>query len=129
MNISNLLYILILLFFLFVGLANAQEFLTESNFKDKTAKDIVAVEFWVDWNSTNQFGELDQLKDCQKYRVDIARFPSLQNKYSVSSIPVVIIFESGEEKQRFLPNIMFELDATKKDIQKSIDELMIAKFN
>ena len=62
MNISNLLYILILLFFLFVGLANAQEFLTESNFKDKTAKDIVAVEFWVDWNSTNQFGELDQLK-------------------------------------------------------------------
>ena len=118
-----------MLLFFFVGIASGQEFLTEANFNDKTAKDIVAVEFWVDWNSNNQFNELEELKDCQAYRVDIARFPSLQNKYEVSSIPVIIIFESGEEKQRFLPNIMFELDATKKDIQKSIDQLMIAKFN
>tara|TARA_R110002012_G_scaffold99317_1_gene237242 strand:+ start:2001 stop:2390 length:390 start_codon:yes stop_codon:yes gene_type:complete len=129
MNTSTFLYILIMLFFFFVGIASGQEFLTEANFNDKTAKDIVAVEFWVDWNSNNQFKELEELKDCQTYRVDIARFPSLQNKYEVVSIPVIIIFESGKEKQRFLPNIMFELDATKKDIQKSIDELMIAKFN
>jgi len=129
MNISTFLYILIMLFFFFVGIANGQEFLTEANFNDKTARDIVAVEFWVDWNSTNEFNELEQLKDCQTYRVDIARFPSLQNKYEVMTIPVIIIFESGEEKERFLPNIMFQLDATKKDIQKSIDQLMIAKFN
>ena len=103
--------------------------MNEANFQDKIAKDIVAVEFWVDWNKSNEFAEFSELKDCEKYRVDIGRFPSLQKKYNVTCIPTVIIFESGEEKERFKANIMFQLDASKKDVQKSIDGLMYAKFN
>jgi hypothetical protein len=61
--------------------------------------------------------------------VDIGRFPNLQKQYNVTCIPTVIVFESGEEKERFKANIMFKLDATKKDVQKSIDKIMLAKFN
>ncbi len=129
MNITNFLYVLISLLFFMVGIASGQDFLNEANFEDKIAKDIVAVEFWVDWNKSNEFAEFSELKDCKIYRVDIGRFPSLQKKYNVTCIPTVIIFESGEEKERFKANIMFQLDASKKDVQKSIDGLMYAKFN
>tara|TARA_Y100000401_G_C8281119_1_gene203502 strand:+ start:526 stop:915 length:390 start_codon:yes stop_codon:yes gene_type:complete len=128
MSFTDLIYILITILFFIIGVASGQDFITESNFEDKIAKDIVAVEFWVEWNEANQFTEIVKLNDCEKYRVDIGRFPSIQKKYNVTCIPTVIIFESGEEKDRFKANIMFQLDATKKDVQKSIDNLMLAKF-
>ena len=128
LDISNFIYVFVMLFVFCIGTCSAQEFADNSNFKNKIAKDIVAVEFWVEWNESNQFTEIVKLNDCEKYRVDIGRFPSIQKKYNVTCIPTVIIFESGEEKDRFKANIMFQLDATKKDVQKSIDNLMLAKF-
>ena len=129
MNITNLLYVLLSLLFFMLGIVQGQEFITEANFSDKIAKDIVAVEFWVEWNQANEFAEFVKLNDCDKYRVDIGRFPNLQKEYNVTCIPTVIVFESGEEKERFKANIMFKLDATKKDVQKTIDKIMLAKFN
>tara|TARA_R100001463_G_scaffold14582_3_gene38294 strand:+ start:1597 stop:1986 length:390 start_codon:yes stop_codon:yes gene_type:complete len=128
MKFTDFLYILITILFFIIGIATGQEFINESNFEDKIAKDIVAVEFWVSWNESNQFAEIVKLDDCEKYRVDIGRFPSIQKKYNVTCIPTVIIFESGEEKDRFKANIMFQLDATKKEVQNTIDDLMLAKF-
>ena len=107
----------------------SQEFLTPDNFTDNTIKNIVAVEFWVSWNSSNEFADLSELKDCSKYRVDIAKYPELQKEYDVTCIPTVIIFENGEEKERFKANIMFELESNKKEIQGTIDDIMLAKFN
>ena len=127
-----------MLIFAFVGMwftlqaeiAVAKELpITPNSFDNSIAKDIVAVEFWVEWNKTNEFSEFIELNDCEKYRVDIELYPELQKKYNVTCIPTVIIFESGEEKERFKANIMFELDATQKDVQESIDKLMLAKFN
>ena len=109
--------------------ASGQEFINDKNFDEKVAKDIVAVEFWVEWNSSNEFVDLSNLKDCFKYRVDIEKYPDLQAKYEVTCIPTVVIFESGEEKERFKANIMFELEANKKQVQTSINNIMLAKFN
>ena len=129
MNVTNLLYVLLCVFFFLVGVANGQDFVDAHNFKNKIAKDIVAIEFWVEWNKTNEFSEFVELNDCDKYRVDIGKHPELQKEYNVTCIPTVIIFESGEEKERFKANIMFELEASKKEIQSRIDNIMLAKFN
>ena len=130
MKYLDLKLLIFLLFFLFISLkACSQDFLNPSDFKNKIAKDIVAVEFWVEWNKTNEFSEFVELDDCEKYRVDIAKYPGIQEEYGVTSIPTVIIFESGEEKDRFKANIMFELEAGKKEVQASIDNIMLAKFN
>jgi thioredoxin-like negative regulator of GroEL len=129
MNISNHLLILLGLLFFMMGVVTGQEFLTESNFNEKTAKDIVAVEFWVEWNSSNEFVDLSKLDDCAKYRVDVGKYPDIQSEFNITSLPTVIIFESGEEKERFKANIMFQLDADKKEIQSRIDDIMLAKFN
>ena len=103
-------YILILLGFLFfiVGMATGQDFVSSDNFNNKIAKDIVVVEFWVDWNSSNEFAELDKLKECEIYRVDIGKCNKVQKEYNISAVPTVLVFDNGEEKERFNPNIMFQ---------------------
>ena len=130
MKYLDLKLLLVLIVALLFGVkSKSQEFVSADDFKNRIAKDIVAVEFWVEWNKSNEFGEFIELNDCEKLRVDIGKYPELQEEYKVTCIPTIIIFESGEEKERFKANIMFQLEATKKDVQKSIDNIMLAKFN
>ena len=127
-DISNYLYILMMLFMFGCGTAFGQTFATNESFKDNIAKDITVVEFWAGWNSANEFKELIKLKDCGVYRVDIMNCMDIQTKYNVSAIPTIIIFDNGVEKERFNPNIMFQLEVDKKVIQNSIDTIILNKF-
>lgn len=128
MNVSNHILILLGILFFIVGSVFSQSFISNDSFNGKIAKDIVVVEFWVEWNSSNEFADIGKLKDCDIYRVDIAKESKLQQKHNVSAVPTVIIFENGNEKERFKPNIMFQLDADKKTIQHSIDTLILNRF-
>ena len=126
-DISNYLYILMMLFMFACGTTFGQTFIN-GDFNEKIAKDVVAVEFWADWNATNQFNDLEKLKECHVYRLDIMANSDTQAKYDVSAIPTVIIFDNGIEKVRFNPNIMFQLDADKKTVQNSVDTIILSKF-
>ena len=127
-DISSYLYILIMMLVFICGTSFSQDFVTSNNFNNKIAKDIVVVEFWAGWNATNEFKELIKLKDCVVYRVDISAHMDVQMDYDIAAIPTVIIFDNGEEKERFKPNVMFQLDADKKTIQNSVDTLTLNKF-
>ena len=127
-DISSYLYILLMVFMFICGTTFSQDFVTSNNFNNKIAKDIVVVEFWAGWNATNEFKELVKLKDCVVYRIDISAHMDIQMDYDISAIPTVIIFDNGEEKERFKPNVMFQLDADKKTIQNSVDTLTLNKF-
>jgi len=127
-DISSYLYILMMVFMFICGTTFSQDFITSNNFSKKIAKDIVVVEFWAGWNASNEFKELIKLKDCVVYRVDISAHMDVQMDYDISAIPTVIIFDNGEEKERFKPNVMFQLDADKKTIQNSVDTLTLNKF-
>lgn len=106
----------------------AQEFVSSSTFESKTAKGTVVVEFWAEWNAGNQVDFLPSLKDCESYRLCIVKGADIKNKYKVTAIPTVIIFDNGVEQERFNPNIMMQLVATKKKVQKSIDNITFSKF-
>ena len=127
-NITNIVYILVSVFFFIVGTAIGQDFIDSDSFNNRIAKNIVVVEFWVEWNSSNEFSELNKLKECEKYRVDIEVCNKIQKEYNVSAIPTIIVFDYGEEKERFNPNIMFQLEADKKIIQHSVDTITLNKF-
>ena len=127
-DISTFLYILMMLVIFICGTSIGQDFVTADNFKDKIAKDIVAIEFWAGWNESNQFNELNKLNDCNVYRIDIMSYMDIQNEYNVTAIPTVIIFDNGVEKTRFKPNIMFQLEANKKPVQHSVDTITLNKF-
>jgi len=128
LDISNFVYVFLMIFIFSIGTCSAQEFADNSNFKNKIAKDVVAIEFWADWNKMNQFNELNKLKGCNVYRVDIMSSMDIQNDYNVTAIPTVIIFDNGIEKARFNPNIMFKLEADKKTVQHSVDTITLNKF-
>lgn len=127
-DVSNYLYILMMVFMFLCGTALSQDFVTADNFKDKIAKDITIIEFWAEWNQMNQFNELIKLKGCNVYRIDIMSYMDVQMNYNVTAIPTVIIFDNGVEKARFNPNVMFKLDADKKMVQHSIDTITLNKF-
>ena len=129
-DITTYAYIatIIIIYFLGTALGMTQTFATNETFKDNIAKDVTVVEFWAGWNSANEFKELVKLKDCNVYRIDIMNCMDIQTEYSVSAIPTIIIFDNGIEKERFLPNIMFQLEADKKVIQNSVDTITLNKF-
>ena len=127
-DISNYLYVLMMLFMFACGTAIGQTFATNDTFENDIAKDITVIEFWAGWNSVNEFKELAKLKNCNVYRIDIMNCMDIQTEYNVSAIPTIIIFDNGIEKERFLPNIMFQLEVDKKIIQNSIDTITLNKF-
>jgi thiol-disulfide isomerase/thioredoxin len=128
LDISNFIYVFVMLLVFSIGTCSAQEFADASNFKNKIAKDVVAVEFWADWNKMNQFNELNKLKGCNVYRFDIMSSMDIQNDYNITAVPTVIIFDNGIEKARFNPNVMFKLEADKKTVQHAVDTITLNKF-
>ena len=129
-DISTWLYVIVLFIVYLLGTTSlfSQDFINTNNFKDKIAKDVVAVEFWAEWNQMNQFNELNILKGCNVYRIDIMSSMDVQNDYNVTAIPTVIIFDNGIEKERFDPNVMFKLEADRKTVQHSVDTITLNKF-
>ena len=126
-EISTYVYVLIMLLIFGCSTAFSQTFIN-GDFKERIAKDVVAVEFWADWNSANQFAELNKLKECESYRLDIMADADIQAQYNITAIPTVVIFDNGVEKCRFGANIMFQLEADKKTIQNSVDTIILNKF-
>ena len=89
--------------------------------------DICVVEFNVDFNKANSVDWLDKLGDCDTKRIDITKSPDLQKKYNIVVVPTIIVF-NGKEVKRFQANIMMAMEATRKDVQNVIDEILMSDF-
>ena len=112
MNISNILLVLMGFFFFCCGIAFAQ---------------VSVVQYNSSWNDDNSFN-ISELKECKLDSVIICHHPEIKKEHKIISVPTVIIFDEGEEVIRFEANIMMELEATRKEIQKEIDKIYLAKF-
>ena len=120
--------LIIILLFLCLSAYGSVEYLTNNNFNNKISKGIVVVEYWAEWNNANKFKELNELKDCTVYRACIAKCNDAASKYNIKAIPTIIIYDNGEEVARFTPNIMLQLEASRKEVQSAIDEIVLNKF-
>jgi len=120
-------YIALIMIFI-TSLCGAQDMLTTDTFKKEISRGIVVVEFWAGWNSSNECEWLSKLNECEVYRVDIGQYMDIQMKYDISAIPTLIVFNNGNIEEQFDPNIMFQLEADKNDVQDTIDEIMLKQF-
>ena len=109
--------------------AQGQSFLGPDNFDKETSREIIVVEFWASWNDANSPEWISKLKECEVYRVDIGTHMDLQAEYEITAIPTVIIFNNGNIEETFKANIMFQLEADKKDVQSKVDEIILNNFN
>ena len=89
---------------------------------------VCVVEFNASFNAANSVEWIEDLSDCTTSRVDIASSPELQQEYKIVVVPTIIIFNDGEEVERFQANIMMAIEASKSDIQESVDEILMSSF-
>ena len=112
-----LTYILLMLFMLVGGTALSQNMCNS---------DICVVQCNASWNESNSVDYLDKLTDCDVMNVNIDE-GTYQSDYKIVVVPTIIVF-NGEEVERFQANIMMQIDATRKDVQSVVDEIIYSDF-
>ena len=89
---------------------------------------VCVVEFNASFNAANSVDWIDNLSDCKGRRVDIVSSPDLQKEHKIVVVPTVIVFNEGEEVERFQANIMMQLEATQDEVQEAVDEIIMSDF-
>jgi len=80
------------------------------------------------WNSANEIEWVEKLTDCDIEKYDIGANPSDAGKYKVVVVPTILIFQDGEEVERYQADISFKMSATREEVQDEIDELIMSAF-
>jgi hypothetical protein len=90
-------------------------------------EDMCVVEFNASWNEKNNVDWLHDLTDVGTKRILIDK-GSWQKDFSIVVTPTIIIFVNGKETKRYQANIMMEMEATRKEVQDKIDEIIMEEF-
>ena len=112
-----LTYLLLMLFMLVGGTALSQNMCNS---------DICVVQFNASWNASNSVDYLDKLTDCEVMNVNIDE-GTYQSDYEIVVVPTIIVF-NGKEVERFQANIMMQMEATRKEVQNVVDEIIYSDF-
>ena len=86
------------------------------------------VQFNAGFNEGNKVAWLVELDETETGFIDIQVDASAAAKYKIVVIPTILIFNGGEEVARFQANIMMQMEATKKEVQEKIDEIIMDAF-
>tara|TARA_R110001592_G_scaffold18676_4_gene77217 strand:+ start:3478 stop:3834 length:357 start_codon:yes stop_codon:yes gene_type:complete len=89
---------------------------------------ICVIQFNASFNIANSVDWCDKLTDCSTSEVDIMTNTDLQQKYKIVVVPTILILDDGEEVARFQANIMMVMESTRKEVQESIDEIIMSNF-
>ena len=89
---------------------------------------MVVVEFNASFNKSNEVAWLSKLSDCEVQRVDIAADSRWASEYKIVVVPTLVVFNNNEEAKRFQANIMMSMEATRKEVQDAIDEIIMEAF-
>ena len=111
----------LLLLLLFLGLCLI------SRSQDIPGEGLAVVEFNAPFSGT-KCEYLEGLSDCETARIDISKDTKAQGAYKIVVVPTLVVFQDGEEVARFQANIMMKLEATKKEVQEKIDEILMEDF-
>ena len=118
MNFKAVLTYLLLMLFMFVaGTAFGQNMCNS---------DICVVQFNASWNESNSVDYLGKLTDCEVMNISIDE-GTYQSDYKIVVVPTIIVF-NGKEVERFQANIMMQMEATRKEVQNVVDEIIYSDF-
>lgn len=89
---------------------------------------LVVVEFNASFNKSNEVQWLPKLTDCEVQRVDIVADSRWSSEYKIVVVPTLLVFNNNEEVKRFQANIMMTMEATRKEVQEALDEVVMEAF-
>ena len=87
--------------------------------------DICVVQFNASWNASNSVDYLDKLTDCEVMNVNIDE-GTYQSDYEIVVLTIIVF--NGKEVERFQANIMMQMEATRKEVQDVVDEIIYSDF-
>ena len=106
--------------------------LTDENFDKATRRGMVVVEFYATWNQANivtLLDDWDNLEVNRVYRLNIETYPKIQTDNNVVVLPTIIFYLDGDEAGRLQGNMKFQLETTKEELDRMVEELRGSKFN
>ena len=118
LNFKTVLTYLLLMLFMLVGGTVLSQNMCNS--------DICVVQFNASWNASNSVDYLGELTDCEVMNVNIDE-GTYQSDYDIVVVPTIIVF-NGKEVERFQANIMMQMEATRKEVQSVVDEIIYSDF-
>ena len=113
-------YLLIILLMLVSSTANGQSPCGND--------ELCVVQFNAGFNEGNKVIWVNELSECETTFIDIGTDSKASGKYKIVVIPTILIFNGEEEVARFQANIMMQMEASKKEIQGKIDEIIMEAF-
>jgi len=111
--------VLLLLLMIMASTANGQS---------PCGDNLCVVQFNAGFNEANKVTWVNELTDCSNKFIDIQIDTKAAGKYKIVVVPTLVIYNNGEEVERFQANIMMQMEATKKDVQGKIDEILMEDF-
>ena len=89
---------------------------------------ITVIHFNASWNGANDVSWFNDLTDCKLKNIDIAANAQAGTDHKITVVPTILILIDGEEEERYEADISFSIQATKKEVQEVIDEIVMDQF-
>ena len=106
--------------------------LTGEDFEKATKRGMVVVEYYAGWNKANivtLLDEWDNFEVKRVYRLDVEKYDKIMTSQKVVVLPTIIFYLDGEEAARLQGNMKFQLETTKEELDRMVEELRGSKFN
>ena len=106
--------------------------LTDENFDKAIKRGMVVVEFYASWNKANMVTllyEWDNFEVNRVCRLDVEKYDKIMTSQKIVVLPTIIFYLDGEEAARLQGNMKFQLETTKEELDKMVEELNNSKFN
>ena len=89
---------------------------------------IQVIHFNANWNAANDVKWVGELTDCKLKNIDIATNTQAATDHKITVVPTILVLVDGEEEERYEADISFSMQATKKEVQEVIDEIVMDQF-
>ena len=111
--------------------SNVRE-LTDENFDRAIKRGVVVIEYYAGWNEANIvkiLDDWDNFEVSRVFRLDVEKYDKIMTSQKVVVLPTIIFYLDGEEADRLQGNMKFQLETTKEELDRMVEELRGSKFN
>ena len=111
--------------------SNVRE-LTDENFDKAIKRGVVVIEYYAGWNEANIvkiLDDWDNFEVSRVFRLDVEKYDKIMTSEKVVVLPTIIFYLDGEEAARLQGNMKFQLETTKEELDRMVEELRGSKFN
>ena len=89
---------------------------------------IQVIHFNANWNVYNDVKWVNDFTYCKLKNIDIATNTQAATDHKITVVPTILVLIDGEEEERYESYISFSIQATKKEVQEVIDEIVMDQF-